>query len=171
MIALSALINQKIKHMKNSFVLSITALLLLLLSAEVHAQQAMTRVLTIAEAQAITEAAMARARQDNWEVSIVVVDAGGHLMNLTRMDGTSLASVKIATQKAQTSVYYRRPTRTFHEGFLEGNNVALALPDAIPLEGGVPILHDDKVIGAVGVSGVTAQQDGIIAQAGIDVLR
>ena len=86
------------------------------------------------------------------------------------MDGTQIRSVQIATEKAQTAVYYKRSTKVFQDRVAEGNIGVLGLPDAIPFEGGIPIEVDGQIIGAIGVSGVTAHQDGIVAQAGLDAL-
>jgi glc operon protein GlcG len=108
--------------------------------------------------------------EDNWTVVITIIDAGGHPILLRRVDGTQIGSIEIALQKAKTAVFYKRPTKAFQDGVAAGNNGILNLPNVLPFEGGLPIMHDGAVIGGIGVSGVTAAQDGIIAQAGIDAL-
>ena len=141
-----------------------------LTSFDLNAQIADTRVLGLEDAKRMARAAQLRAQQDNWNVVIAVVDAGGHLICLQRMDGTQLASIEIAVKKARTSVVYKRPTSILEERVAAGNMSLLTIPDMLPFEGGLPIEHDGKIIGAIGVSGVTAQQDGIIAKAGLEAL-
>lgn len=134
------------------------------------AQIAETKVLGLAEAERIAEAAHARALEDNWNVVIAIVDAGGHLVYLMRMDGTQLGSIDIAIQKATTSVFFKRPTKVFNDAVAAGNTAILNIPNMLPLEGGLPIEFEGNVVGAIGVSGVTGQQDGIIAAAGLEAL-
>lgn len=133
-------------------------------------QMADAKVLGLAEAVKITDAAEKRARQDNWNVVIAIVDAGGHLISLKRMDGTQIGSVEVALKKAQAAVYFKRPTKVFQERVEAGAYGVMSLPNVIPVEGGLPIEHEGRIIGAIGVSGVTSEQDGIIAQAGISNL-
>ncbi|CAN5326664.1 heme-binding protein [soil metagenome] len=137
---------------------------------DLQAQMTDTKILGLEEAQRIAIAAHERALQDNWNVVIAIVDAGGHLVYLKRMDGTQLGSIDIAIQKATTSLFYKRPTKAFQDGVEGGNTGILNLPDLLPFEGGLPIEYDGNIIGAIGVSGVTAQQDGIIAAAGLEAL-
>lgn len=143
---------------------------LFLIPADSFAQQESAKVLTLEEAKRIADAAEERARQDDWTVVITVVDSGGHLLLLRRIDGTQIGSVNIAIEKAQTAVYYKRPTKAFQDGVAGGNTGILRLPEVLPFEGGIPITHEGHVIGGIGVSGVTAEQDGIIANAGLDAL-
>jgi len=98
------------------------------------------------------------------------VDDGGHLVYFERMDGVQTGSIQVAIQKAQTAAAFKRPTRVFEEAVAKGRTALVSLPGGMPFEGGVPITVDGQVIGAVGVSGVTAQQDGMVAQAGVDAL-
>ncbi|MEX0927766.1 MAG: heme-binding protein [Balneolales bacterium] len=146
------------------------AAVLILISADVYAQQVTTKVLTLEEAKTMADAAEERARQDNWNVVITIVDAGGHAILLRRMDGTQIGSIEVAQRKAQAAVYYKRPTKAFQDEVSGGNYIMMELPGAIPFEGGLPVMDDGRVIGSIGVSGVTAVQDGIIAQAGLDAL-
>ena len=124
--------------------------------------------LTLEDAQRIVDAAEQRAREDNWNVVIAIVDGGGHLITLRRMDGVQTASIDIAIQKARTAAFYRRSTKIFQDRLTAGENAILSLPDMMPFEGGLPISKNGKIVGAIGVSGVTAEQDGVIAQAGLD---
>jgi len=103
-------------------------------------------------------------------VCIAIVDDGGHLIYFLRMDGTQTGSVLVSQRKAQTAIGFKRPSKVFEEGVAGGRNVLLGLPGAVPLEGGLPLSVDGQMVGAIGVSGVTAQQDGMIAQAGVDSL-
>lgn len=128
------------------------------------------KVISLEEAETMVKAAQARASQDNWNVVITVIDAGGHLICLHRMDGTQIGSVEIAQKKAKAALYFKRPTKAFEEAIGAGNTGIMLLPNVIASEGGVPIMDEGQVIGAIGVSGVTSAQDGIIAQAALDAL-
>lgn len=161
---------------RHSFIRTTTtrclALLLLagLTTPSVQAQLTTVPILTQANVQTVADAARSHAQANNWNVVIVVMDAAGDLLYLERMDGVQRGSLAIAQQKARTAARFRRPTRVFSEWLAGGNQAVLQIPDVISLEGGVPIVVDDHVTGAVGISGVTAQQDGQIAQAGINAL-
>lgn len=126
--------------------------------------------LTLADAEKISDAAEARARQDNWNVVIVIMDAGGNLVLLRRMDGTQIGSIDVAQKKAETAVKFRRPTKVFEDGVKAGNVHIMSLGVAA-VEGGVPLMYDGQVIGSIGISGVTSAQDGIIAAAGAAALK
>lgn len=130
-------------------------------------QLATKKSLTLAAAKQIAAAAEAEAAKNNWNVVIAVVDDGGHLIYLQKMDETQVGSVRVAQEKAQTSVNFKRPTKAMEDAVAGGRNVVLKLPGALPVEGGLPIMADGKLIGAIGVSGVTSQQDGQIAAAGV----
>ncbi|MEX2574172.1 MAG: heme-binding protein [Balneolaceae bacterium] len=136
-----------------------------------QAQQGTAGVITLEDALTIADAAEERAGQDNWTVVIAVVDSGGHLITLRRIDGTQIGSINFAIEKARSSVYFKRPTKVFEDAMDGGNNRMLGLSGAVPFEGGIPIEQNGQIIGAVGVSGATAEQDGIVAQAGIDALQ
>jgi len=125
--------------------------------------------LNLAVAKQIASAAEAEARKNGWNVSIAIVDEAGRLLYFQRMDYTTNASVDVAIAKARHAANYRRDTK-FHEDLLDkGNNVVLALPDGMPLEGGLRLMADGKVIGGIGVSGVQAPQDAQVAKAGADL--
>ena len=134
------------------------------------AQLAEKKALTLAAAKKIAGAAEAEARKNNWNVVIAILDDGGHLLYLQRMDGVQIASLEIALKKAESAVFFKRPTKAFEDQLAGGRTAILKLPGAMPFEGGLPITVDDQVIGAIGVSGVTAQQDGQIAKAGLAAL-
>ena len=121
------------------------------------------KTLSLEAAQKIASAALAAARERGVGVVVVVVDDGGQLILLQRMDEAQVASVNVGIGKARTAAIYRRPSRVFEEQIRNGRVAALALADATPLQGGVPVVLDGKVIGAVGVSGDTPQVDEDIA--------
>jgi glc operon protein GlcG len=129
--------------------------------------------LTLEQARRVGAAAEAEARRQHWNVVIAVVDAGGHLVWLERRDGTQLGSIEVARRKARTAVMFRRPTKQF-EDTLAGGGAGLrvlSVDDVMPIEGGVPLVVDGRIVGGIGVSGVQPQQDGEIARAGADALK
>lgn len=121
-------------------------------------------------AKKMVDAAEAEARKNNWNVVISVVDTGGHAVYLRRLDGTQTASVAIAQGKASSAVAYRRPTKALEDALQQSPRL-LAVPGIMPLEGGLPIVVDGKIIGGIGVSGVLSSQDAMIALAGIAALK
>jgi len=128
-------------------------------------------VLSLAAAKQIAAAAEAEASRNNWKVSIAIVDDSGRLLYFLRMDDSANSSVDVAIAKAQHAANYRRDTG-FHQGLLaSGNNVVLALPASMPIEGGLRLLDNGNVIGGIGVSGVQASEDGKIAKAGANWLN
>jgi len=143
------------------------AILLATLSFGAAAQLTDKKALTLEAAKKVAAAAEAEALKNRWNVVIAVVDDGGHLIYLQRMDTTQTGSVEVAIRKAQTAMSFKRPTKVFEDAIAGGRNALIAL-GALPLEGGLPITVGGQVVGAIGVSGVTAQQDGVIAKAGAD---
>ena len=126
--------------------------------------------LNLDAAKAIAAAAEAEAQRQQLRVTVVIVDDAGRTLLLQRMDGTPNSSVDVATAKARHAINYRRDT-VFHQDLLEKQALAvLALPDSLPIEGGVMLKHGDEVIGAIGVSGAASNKDGEIARAGAAVL-
>ena len=117
-------------------------------------------------------AAEAEAKKNNWSMVIAVVDSGSRLVAFSRMDNAQLGSIDIAISKAMTANNLRQPTKGLQERIGQGgaNLRLLAVPGILPIDGGVPIVVDGKVIGAVGVSGVTSAQDEQVAQAAIGAL-
>ena len=115
-------------------------------------------------------AAEAEAVKNNWPMAIVILDSTGHIVMLHRLDNTQYGSIRVAQDKAQTALDFRRPSKVFEDSVAQGGigMRTLGLRGATPLEGGVPIIADSKIIGAVGVSGATAQQDGQVAKIGAD---
>jgi len=128
--------------------------------------------ISLEQAKKVIAVAEAEAKRNNWSMVIAVLDSGGNLVMLERMDGTMLASIEIAKDKAYSAVLYRRPTKMLQDALEKGglNLRLLKLSGAFPLEGGFPILMDGKVIGSVGVSGGAFEQDAQVAKAGADAL-
>jgi uncharacterized protein GlcG (DUF336 family) len=122
-------------------------------------------------ARKAVEAAVMAAQQRNLQMAVAVVDPAGTLVVFARVDGTQTASVQVAIDKARSAATYRRATKAFEDALVGGRQAILALPGAMPVEGGVPLLTDNRIVGAIGVSGGTAQEDGQIAAAGLAALR
>lgn len=132
------------------------------------AQLADKKALTLSTAKQIAAAAEAEATSNKFTMVICILDEGGNLMYLERMDDSQLASVQIAQGKAHTALAFKRPTKMMEDGVAAGRTATLSLPGAVMIEGGLPLTVDGKVIGSIGVSGGTSVQDGIIAKAGVD---
>jgi uncharacterized protein GlcG (DUF336 family) len=115
-------------------------------------------------------AAIAEGKRNGWTVAAAVVDPGGALVHFERIDGTQNASSEIAIGKARTAATFKRPTKLLEEAVASGRQGFLSLPNAITLEGGLPLIIDGKIVGAIGVSGATSQQDGVCAQAAIQAV-
>jgi len=152
--------------------LASTLMLFLFLGAPftAAAQLADKKALTLEAAKKIAAAAEAEAAKNKWNVVIAIVDDGGHLIYLQRMDGTQTGSVDVAIKKAQTAMSFKRPTKVFEEAIAGGRNALIALHGALPLEGGLPLMSGGQQIGAIGVSGVKSTEDGQIAKAGADAV-
>ena len=127
-------------------------------------------ILTLDDAKKIAAAAEAEALRNAWRVVIAVVDDGGHLLYLQRNHDTQFGSVEIAIKKARAAVAFQKPTKVADDAVLNGRLVHLVLPGALPAEGGIPLMHNDQIIGGLGVSGVRSPEDGQIAQAGAAAL-
>jgi uncharacterized protein GlcG (DUF336 family) len=128
--------------------------------------------ITLEQAKKVMAAAEAKAKQNNWNVAISIVDSGAHAVMLHRLDGTQLASIRIAEGKARTAVEFRRPTKAL-EDVIAGGGAGLryfTVPEVNLMEGGVPILLDGKIVGGIGVSGVHSTEDAQVAQAGADAI-
>ena len=129
--------------------------------------------ITADTAKKVAAAAIAEARKNNWAMAVAVVDTGGYLVYFERMQDTQLGSVEVSIEKAKTAALFRRPTKSFQDtvaGGGEGLRI-LRLTGAIPVEGGIPIIVDGKLIGAVGASGGSSDQDGRTAQAGVAAMK
>jgi glc operon protein GlcG len=118
----------------------------------------------------VLNGAIAEARKHQWAVAIAVVDDGGHLLSFARLDGAPPISAYIAPEKARTAALGRRETRIYEEMINQGRSAFLSAPLRGMLEGGVPVIADGQVVGAVGVSGVKSSEDAQIARAGVAAL-
>jgi uncharacterized protein GlcG (DUF336 family) len=132
----------------------------------------MTRkpVLTLAVARKIAEAAETEAKNNKWTVAIAILDDGGHLILFHRLDGTQFGSCEIAILKARTAISLKRPSKEVQDAVAKGKTGMLSIPGIIPLDGGLPLIFGGEYVGAIGVSGMASDQDGIVAQAGADFL-
>ena len=126
--------------------------------------------LNLDDAKKIAANAEAEAKRNNWPVVVAILDDGGHILLLQRMDNVQYGSVNVAIEKARAAIAFRRPTKVLESNINEGRLHYLGLPGALPVEGGLPIIVDGQFVGAVGVSGVRSNQDAQIAQAGINAL-
>jgi glc operon protein GlcG len=150
------------KIFKSLIVLS----LLLLPASGLRAQLLDKKILTLEAAERVAAAAEAEAKKRNATVVIVVVDDGGYPLVLKRLNNTQVASVDVGIGKARTAAIFRRPSKDFEDQIRNGRVASLVLPGATPLQGGLPLIFDGKVVGAIGVSGNTPQEDEDIALAG-----
>ena len=127
-------------------------------------------VLTLDAAKEIMAAAEAEALKNNWSVSIAILDEGGRVMMLQRMDGAPPASVDVCQAKGRSAALFKRPTKAFSDAVGGGRVAIMALPGAVPVEGGLPLMSGGQCVGAIGVSGVTSEQDAQIGAAGAALL-
>jgi glc operon protein GlcG len=127
-------------------------------------------VLTVAEVERIMDAARAEAESNQWPVAITVVDDGGHLLGLLRLDDCAPIAAEMAIGKARTSALGRRESRMYEEMINAGRTAFVSAPLVATLEGGVPVVVDGQVVGAIGVSGVKPGEDARIAKAGANTL-
>jgi uncharacterized protein GlcG (DUF336 family) len=136
--------------------------------ALLNAQEVATRhSLTMEGAKKVADAAVAFAKNNGANPSVAIVDEGGHLLYFARMDDSFAAGANVSIGKARTAATFKKPTKDFEDIINKGRFTMTALPDFTPLQGGVPIIHDGQVIGAIGVSGAkSAAQDEEVAKAG-----
>ena len=128
--------------------------------------------ISLEQAQAVIQAAVAEAKKRNWKMNIAVADSGGNLVAFQRMDGAMLASIQIAEHKARATVTFRRPTKVFEDGIqLMRLNYLLAFDGIIASRGGIPLIDQGDIIGAIGCSGGTDSQDEIVSEAGAAVIN
>lgn len=124
-------------------------------------------MLTLEDAKKIAQAAEQEALANQWPVVIAILDDGGHLLYLQRLDNTQFGSIQVAIEKARAAIAFRRPTKVLEDNINQGHLRYLNLPGALPIEGGLPIVINGQFVGAIGVSGVRSNQDAQIAQVGI----
>ena len=128
--------------------------------------------ITNEQAKAVAAAALAEAKKNNWRMAFAIVGPAGELVYFEKMDGTQMASGDISQGKARTAVMFRRPSKTFADQYAAGNSAFMTFPEKpVASEGGLPIVVNGKIIGAVGASGGTGQQDGVAAAAGASAAK
>jgi glc operon protein GlcG len=127
----------------------------------------------IENARKAMNAAEGEATKNNWAVVIAIIDSGGHIVMLHRRDDVQLSSIELSQGKAKTALMFKRPSKVLDDAISGGGPGLrfLALKDIVPLEGGLPLIIDGKIVGAIGVSGVLSSQDAQIAKAGADALK
>ncbi len=129
--------------------------------------------ITLEQAKKVAVAAEAEAKKNKWNVYIVVVDSSTNVVLMQRMDDAQLGSLNVVQKKAFTAAAFKRSTKVFEDGVAKGGigMRILSNDQAMPVEGGLPIFVNGKIVGAIGISGVTSEQDGIIAKAGAEALK
>jgi uncharacterized protein GlcG (DUF336 family) len=129
--------------------------------------------ITLEEARKAAEPALAEARKNGWTVAVAVVDPSGNLVYYEKMDNTQLGSATVAVDKARSAALFKRPTKAFQDAIASGPDGArvLSLHGATPIEGGIPLVVEGKIVGAIGVSGATSVQDAQCAKAGADTFK
>jgi len=148
----------------------LVALISLAFATGASAQLVQKKALNLEIAKQIAAAAEKEAASAKLTMVIAILDDGGNLIYLERMDETQIGSIEVAQQKAHSAVSFKRPTKVFEDAVAGGRTAILKLPGAIPVEGGLPLIADGKIVGAIGCSGGTSQQDGVVAKAGADAL-
>ena len=155
------------KHLLRPFFLAAG---LAIFSLPVHAQLVTKSTLSLELAKKIAAKAEAEAVKNKWTVVVAIVDDGGNLILLEKMDGTQLGSIAVAQEKAKTALNFKRPTKAFEDMVAGGRNATLSLPGVLAIEGGMPLIVDGAYIGAIGISGAKSSEDGIVAAAAAAVL-
>jgi uncharacterized protein GlcG (DUF336 family) len=128
--------------------------------------------ISLERAQAVLQAAVVEAKKRNWKMNVAITDPGGHLLTFQRMDGAMLASIRIAEHKARAAATFRRPTKIFEDGIqLMHLNYLLAFDGVIASRGGIPLIENGMIIGAIGCSGGTDSQDEVVSKAGVAIIE
>ena len=127
--------------------------------------------ISLEKAQAVVHAAIAEAEKRGWQLNIAVVDSGGNLVTFVRMDGAQIGSITISEHKARAAAKYRRPTKVFEDFMEEGRSFIGTLDDVIASRGGIPLVEDSTIIGAIGCSGATGSQDEVVCMAGAAAIK
>ena len=153
-------------HLRYLFAAAFLALPALPLRAQIVTKPTITLEL----AKKIAAKSVAEAAKSKWTVVIAIVDDGGNLIYLEKMDGTQIGSIDVAQAKAKTALKFKRPTKVFEDLVAGGRNALLSLPGVVAVEGGLPLVVDGTYIGAVGISGAKSNEDGVVAEAGATIL-
>lgn len=152
---------------KSSIIWGLVLTLLVIFRGETPAQmKAYGSPINLEIAKKAAASAIAEARKNNWSMAVAITDTAGELVYFEKIDGTMTASVKVAMSKARSAALFKRPTKVWQDLVAGGNLFILGLEGAVTLDGGLPLVVDDKIVGAIGVSGGTTAQDGQVATAG-----
>lgn len=130
--------------------------------------------ISLENAKKASAAVVAEARKNKWTMAVAIVDPGGNLVYYEKMDNTQIGSAKVAVGKARTAALFKRPSKAFQDRVTTAGGAGmpvLGLEGAVPIEGGIPLVIDGQIVGAIGVSGDTSENDGICAKAGVDALK
>ncbi len=164
--------NFAIKSIRSATVGALAATLFSVTTASAQVPQYGTSI-NLETARKAMVAAVAESRKNSWPMAIAIVDNAGQLVAYERMDNTQTASIHVAQEKAVSAATYRRSTKVFQD-LVAGGGMGmriLGLPGAVPIEGGLVLMQDGKIIGAIGVSGMASDQDGVVAKAGVDAVK
>ena len=154
--------------MRSNVILLLPAVMVMQLPAMAQEPIPYGAPINLETALKVVAAAEVEARKQNWPVAITVVDGAGFLVAFHRLDNTQLGSVEVSLEKAKSSALFRRATRTYEDTLAQGGaNLKVLRSPAMPIEGGLPIIRDGKIIGAIGVSGVKSTEDAQVARAGL----
>ena len=129
--------------------------------------------ITLENARKAAAPALAEAVKNNWNVAVAIVDPGGNLVYYEKMDNTQIGSAEVAIDKAKTAALFKRPSKAFQDALAGGGDGlrVLGLKGVVPIEGGIPLVMDGKIVGAIGVSGATSAQDAQCAKAGAETIK
>jgi glc operon protein GlcG len=166
------------KPMSRNTIRSLSAFIIMcfILATAAHAQApapAYGMPIGVDAAKKAAAAAIAEAKKNSWFMAFAIVDTAGNLVYFEKMDGTQTGSVNVAIEKARSAALFKRPTKAFQDGVAQGGVGLrlLGLPGAVPVDGGIPLIEGGKIVGAIGASGGTSEQDGQAAQAGVNVIK
>ena len=115
--------------------------------------------------------AVAEANKRGWPLNVAVVDSGTNLVTFVRMDGAQIGSIAISEHKARAAAKYRRPTKAFEDAMQQGRSYLATLDDIVASRGGIPLVEDNKIVGAIGCSGATGSQDEVVCMAGATAIK
>ena len=127
--------------------------------------------ISLERAQAAINAAVAESKKRGWKLNVAMVDSGANLVAFARMDGAQIGSIAIAEHKARAAAKFRRETKAFEAGIQAGNNYLITLDDVIASRGGIPVIQNGQIIGAIGCSGGTGSQDEVVCKAGAEAVK
>ena len=157
-------------YVRMIFVLAIACLMFAPRAARAQLPNPYGQAIGVEAARKVAAAAIAECKKNNWNVAVAVVDTNGELVFFERMDGAQVASVEVSQAKARTAARFKRPSKAFEDAVAGGRVSILALPGVTPIDGGLPLVADGKIVGAVGTSGVMSPQDAQCSAAGAETL-